>query len=73
MILLPIGWERSEYWFGVVLHWPDNGFVTISEKKRGFALGHGSICKAMNYEGRGWRDRLYADAIKALQDAAEGK
>lgn len=72
MTLLPEGWERTELWFGVVLHWTNNGFVTVCEKKRGFAIGHGSAVKPMlGYTGRGWKDRLYADAIKALQNAVE--
>lgn len=73
-VLLPDGWERSEVWFGTVLHWCGNGFVTVSEKHRSFSLGHGSVTTRLSgYTGRGWKDRLYADAIKALQDAVEGR
>lgn len=72
-VLLPAGWVREERWFGVILMWSDHGFVTINEKKRGFALGSGSIVQAMpGYTGRGWKDRLYADAIAALIKAATG-
>jgi hypothetical protein len=73
-VLLPEGWERSEMWFGTVLHWRGNGFVTVSERKRSYSLGHGSVNTQMTgYTGRGWKDRLYADAIKTLIDAVERK
>ena len=72
--LVPEGWQRDELWFGVVLTWPGHGFVTISEKKRGYELGHGSIVYAMpGYTGRGWKERLYADAIAALKKADQGE
>jgi hypothetical protein len=54
----------------VVLEWPKHGAVTISEKARGYTLGIGGYIEAQPavYKGRGWKDELYADAIKALQD-----
>ena len=72
-VLLPEGWERKEGHFKwiVYLTWnrPDGPVsVTVDEDKRGYAIGHGTNVRPMSgYTGRGWKDRLYADAIAALK------
>lgn len=71
-LLLPEGWTREEIrCYGIVLEWPGHGAVTVDENVRGFALGMQPIRKRGDYAGRGWKDRLYADAIKALQEVFE--
>jgi hypothetical protein len=71
---LPEGWERKPFFFGDVLTWPDHGSVTVNVEKRGFAIGHGTYVRNMaGYTGRGWKDRLYADAVKALQAVWESE
>lgn len=72
---LPEGWTREEVrGYGVVLEWPHHGAVTIDEERRGFSIGACPVWARGDYSGRGWKERLYADAIKALQDvfAKEG-
>jgi hypothetical protein len=70
---LPDGWERTDGVFAwiVYLTWRrDDGpvSVTIDEKKRGYAVGYGAYVRPMSgYTGRGWKEALYADAIKALR------
>lgn len=70
MIALPEGWNQFMYGSAVVWEIPTKGAVTIDENKRGFTLGIGGYItsRADIYTGRGWKDRLYADAINALQD-----
>lgn len=56
---------------------PSPGFVTVSFRKRKFALGRGEphiwgrfeegLYDESRYQGRGWRQRLVDDAVKALQ------
>ncbi len=70
---LPDGWTEELSPKFAILEWPGHGAVTISLERRGFVLGHGVYVpwpdpKANPYTGRGWKDRLYADAIKALQN-----
>jgi hypothetical protein len=50
------------------------GAVTVDIDRRGFALGIVAMVPrySTRYAGRGWRDRLVDDAVKALQ-AAEGR
>ena len=49
---------------------PD-GYVTVSESLRNFALGLSPPHCKKDYQGRGWRTRLYTDAVRALQAALE--
>jgi hypothetical protein len=71
-LILPEGWTREEIpSYGVVIGWPKHGFATVDERVRGFALGMQPIRKRGDYTGRGWKDRLYSDAIKALQEVFE--
>jgi hypothetical protein len=73
VIQLPEGWERKEGYFKWVSYLTWNRTdgpvsVTVDEDKRGYALGHGAYVRTMSgYTGRGWKDRLYADAIEALK------
>ncbi len=73
-LTLPAGWqaERDEI-FGVIITGVDadgaQGFVTVSEKKRGFELGVNLLQTKGAYTGRRWQERLYADAVAALKQA----
>ncbi|MGF6836993.1 hypothetical protein QF001_000860 [Paraburkholderia youngii] len=70
--LLPEGWTREEIRsYGTVIEWPGHGFATVDERVRGFALGMQVVRMRGDYAGRGWKDRLYADAVKALQEVFE--
>lgn len=72
-VLLPKDWTREEIrGYGTVLEWAGHGAVTINEDVRGFALGMCPVRTKGEYAGRGWKDRLYADAISALTKAATG-
>lgn len=67
---LPDGWTVEESRsYGVVIEAPgiDGGSVTVDENARNFLLGVGVVRTKGNYSGRGWQDRLYADAIEALK------
>lgn len=71
---LPEGWTEELGAKRAILEWGGHGAVTISLERRGFVLGIGGYIpwpdpgSPYAYTGRGWKDRLYADAIKALQD-----
>ena len=71
---LPEGWEEEFMTDGhrsVLCMPPGGGMVTIDWVRRGFALGHGSHVRdqaSPTLVGRGWRDRLKAVAIAALQE-----
>lgn len=79
-VSLPPGWSLESDRRGMILvrandaHGGALGWVTIDEAERAFALG---ICGPFgraskphpDYQGRGWRVRLYGAAIKELQDA----
>lgn len=73
-ISLPKGWRATSDSRGVVIDSFDDdgrmqGSVTVSEQVRGYALGIQSV-RASNgpskYTGRGWKQKLYADAVAAL-------
>lgn len=74
-ITLPKGWRATSDSRGVVIDSFDEdgrmqGSVTVSEQVRGFALGIQSVhasSVSTKYAGRGWREKLYADAVAALQ------
>lgn len=72
---LPDGWRASSDSRGVVIDAFDAegrmlGSVTVCEQVRAFALG---VCGVRTpsggskYTGRGWKQKLYADAVAALQ------
>lgn len=66
---LPEDWTREEIrGYGIVLEWLGHGCVTVDEDRRGFALGMCPVRERGDYTGKGWRERLYAAAINALQD-----
>jgi hypothetical protein len=78
MMLLPRDWERTELKTVVVLTWRRTDgpvSVTVDETKRAFELGHGVYVPPpwpkAKYTGRGWKDRLYDDAIAALKKVFE--
>jgi hypothetical protein len=72
-LVLPEAWTcEKDSSYGVVIGWPGHGYVTVNDSVRGFALGIQPVRERGNYAGRGWKDRLYADAIKALQDVFAG-
>jgi len=75
--ILPDGWEGEKFTDNTEeFSWKTNtGIhrVTVDYNKRGFALGSGSVNRSNNkatkkYSGRGWRDRLAADAIVYLEE-----
>ena len=81
--ILPLGWTVERQPDGLTKiagfstksianrrYLPD-GYVTVSETRRNFALGLSPPRDKKDYKGRGWRNRLYADAIQALQSALE--
>jgi hypothetical protein len=69
-IVLPDGWMMGEARaFGVVITKPGQkgGHVTVDERLRNFTLGMVVVRGRGSYSGRGWRERLYSDAVAALQ------
>lgn len=73
-ILLPEHWTAEAIRsYGVVIeaYSPDGcglGAITVSEEARGYALGMAPVWQmSVKYTGRGWRERLYADAVAQLQ------
>jgi hypothetical protein len=66
IIALPKGWSmRSNTPYGVVIDAP-HGSVTVDVGMRNFTLGERHVLRYGPYARRGWRDRLYRDAIKSL-------
>ena len=70
-IQLPSGWSLE--WAAprvAIIRAPGPYFITVDERLRNFALGHGPVYdSAYDYTGRGWRKRLYRDAIEELRRA----
>lgn len=65
-IKLPKGWSMRENTpYGVVIDAP-HGSVTVDVGMRNFTLGEQHVLRYGTYASRGWRDRLYRDAIMAL-------
>ncbi|MHC2876901.1 hypothetical protein [Ralstonia sp. 121560039-2] len=68
-IELPKGWKlRPDTQFGVVITAP-HGSVTIDITMRNFVLGERMVMSYGKYSRRGWRKRLFQDAIQALEKA----
>lgn len=68
--VLPEGWTMEEsraYGTVIIKPGPDGGCVTVDEGKRNFELGMVVVRGRGEYAGRGWRERLYSDAVAALQ------
>nr|WP_057929864.1 hypothetical protein [Burkholderia ambifaria] len=75
-IALPAGWTSEKCSFGILIEAKDGtgrfvGGVIVNEVIRGFAMGVAPVHRARNagpsaYQGRGWRERLYRDAVEAL-------
>lgn len=77
-VALPAHWFAEDDWRGTLIHAVDGrghvvASVTVSEDVRGYLLGvqpvpafHG---RAERYMRRGWRPRLYRDALAALMAA----
>lgn len=78
-ISLPAHWTAESSTFGVVLcarraDGEAQGFVTVCERVRGFALGISQVrvnAEDAQYAGRGWREHVYGDAVMALQEALQ--
>ncbi len=51
--------------YGVVIDAP-HGSVTVDVGMRNFTLGEQHVMRYGKYGRRGWRDRLYRDAIREL-------
>jgi len=79
---LPAGWTAEESSFGILIEGRGEdgrgiGGVTINETVRGYALGISPVRRLFTddpspYQGRGWREKLYRDAIDALRNGACG-
>lgn len=75
---LPSGWskEQGQSVHTFVLQAPcvagksSGGFVTVDEKKRGYALGCYSHVFPMPYAGLEWKAKLYAAAAAALEQVS---
>lgn len=72
-VSLPLYWTSLEISEGVIridAKTSDGirlGFVTVHEKKRGYAFGNSnSGTEGQIYKGLGWRERMYGDAIQSL-------
>lgn len=76
-VTLPDGWFVENGSHGTVITGQDRngipGYVTVSEPLRAFSLGIAPPrpAKAPLYAGRGWKERLYLDAVAALRAALE--
>ncbi|WP_298236052.1 hypothetical protein [uncultured Azohydromonas sp.] len=80
-VALPAHWYAEDDWRGTLIHAVDRkghilASVTVNETVRGYLIGvqavpafHG---KAKRYMRRGWRLRLYRDALAALMSAWRG-
>jgi hypothetical protein len=71
-ITLPAGWTAEGYANYVHITAPSNSrtgpvTLTASEHMRDFALGRQVLTRnGEKYQGRGWRKRLYDDAVQAM-------
>lgn len=78
---LPEGWEAKEVRFNgleyIEVGHLSRGFVTIDVERRalrpGLSTTGPTISTGTVYLGRGWRDRLWADAVKQLVDLHDTK
>ena len=48
-----------------------DGAVTVSEQNRNYKLGMMPIREKGPYAGRGWKEKLYRDAVAALEHAID--
>lgn len=67
---LPAGWTSELVGNGQVLIRGTHGYVTVDWNKRGFRSGfsvYGRLASTAKYVGRGWQQRLVADAVAWLQ------
>lgn len=73
---LPNGWHSEEVRCGqTLLKMPSGidgpgGYVTIDWDRRGFRSGYstsGRLTSTEKYAGRGWKEKLVADAVAWLQ------
>ncbi len=66
---LPEGWTSEVRGDRIIIERPSIAFVTVDIERRGFAGGirhRAPSLATTEYTGRGWRDRLIADAVKWL-------
>jgi len=47
------------------------GCISVSEEKRNFSLGAVTVKAKGTYRGRGWKKKLYEDAIQHLKQSFE--
>ncbi|GBO88652.1 hypothetical protein MSSD14B_23200 [Marinobacter salsuginis] len=47
------------------------GCISVSEEKRNFSLGAVTVKAKGTYGGRGWKKKLYADAVQHLKQSFE--
>jgi hypothetical protein len=80
-VALPAHWFAEDDWRGTLIHAADGkgrvlASVTVSEEVRGYLVGvqqvPASCGRAPRYMSRGWRARLYRDALAALMASWRG-
>jgi hypothetical protein len=70
--LLPEGWTAEESkTYGIVMHNPHAGYVTIDLAMRGFTAGCCIVRKRGPYKGRGWQRALVEAAVACLKESEE--
>lgn len=77
-VALPAHWFAEDDWRGTLIHAVDGkghvlASVTVNEEVRGYLMGvqpvPAAYGRAQRYMRRGWRSRLYRDALAALMSA----
>jgi hypothetical protein len=77
-VSLPAQWFAEDDWRGTLIHAVDHkghilASVTVNEEVRGYLIGVQPVPRfhrrAERYMRRGWRTRLYRDALAALMSA----
>ncbi len=80
-VALPAHWFAEDDWRGSLIHAADGqgrvlASVTVSEEVRGYLVGvqrvPPSCGGSQRYMSRGWRARLYRDALAALTSSWRG-
>lgn len=70
--LLPEGWTVEDYCGSVVVTRPSMGSASLNFERREaygwYVSRHHRTLTSTKYTGRGWAERLIADAVKWLQE-----
>ena len=69
VMLLPEGWtfEKHEVYGTVIKAVSPHHAVCVDLRQRGFVLGVSAVPRGLYY-GRAWKERLYQDAVMALEN-----